>query len=68
MKKRDPEQVRLAALLHGLDLGLDAGEDLAFVRTAWRARLAGVLAAAGAAERVSLDVDLQTLFAAADVE
>jgi len=65
---RDPESVRLAALLHGLDLGLDAGEDLAFVRTAWRARLAGVLAAAGAAERTSLDIDLQTLFAPAELE
>jgi membrane protein len=60
---RDPESVRLGGLLQGLDLGLDAGEDLAFVRTAWRARLAGVLAAAGAAERASLDIDLHALFA-----
>ena len=62
---RDPETIRLSALLQGLDLGLDAGEDLAFVRTDWRARLAGVLAAAGAAERASLEIDLHTLFAPA---
>lgn len=60
---RDPKGVKLSALLRGLDLGLDAGEDLAFIRTAWRARLAGVLAGAGAAERQSLDIDLETLFA-----
>ena len=60
---RDPKNVRLSALLRGLDLGLDAGEDLAFIRTAWRARLAGVLAGAGAAERAALEIDLETLFA-----
>ncbi len=60
---RDPQNVRLSALLRGLDLGLDAGEDLAFIRTAWRARLAGVLAGAGAAERAALEIDLETLFA-----
>jgi membrane protein len=62
---RDPKNIRLAALLRGLDLGLDAGEDLAFIRTAWRARLAGVLAGAGAAERAALEIDLETLFAPA---
>ncbi|MGH7005429.1 MAG: YihY family inner membrane protein, partial [Alphaproteobacteria bacterium] len=60
---RDPESIKISALLRGLDLGLDAGEDLAFVRTAWRARLAGVLAAAGAAERAALEMDLHSLFA-----
>jgi membrane protein len=63
---RDPGSIRLASLLRGLDLGLDAGEDLAFIRTAWRARLAGVLAEAGAAERTALEIDLETLFAPAD--
>jgi len=60
---RDPKSVKLSGLLQGLDLGLDAGADLAFVRTAWRARLAGVLAEAGAAERKALELDLETLFA-----
>ena len=60
---RDPKSIKLSALLRGLDLGLDAGEDLAFIRTAWRARLAGVLAGAGAAERSALEIDLETLFA-----
>lgn len=62
---RDPKSVRLAALLRGLDLGLDAGEDLAFIRTAWRARLAHVLDGAGAAERAALEIDLESLFAPA---
>jgi membrane protein len=60
---RDAKAVKLSALLRDLDLGLDAGEDLAFIRTQWRARLAGVLAGAGAAERAALDMDLETLFA-----
>ena len=60
---RDPKSVSLSGLLQGLDLGLDAGADLVFVRTAWRARLAGVLAKGGAAERAALDIDLETLFA-----
>jgi FAD/FMN-containing dehydrogenase len=60
---RDATAVKLSALLRDLDLGLDAGEDLAFIRTQWRARLAGVLAGAGAAERAALDMDLETLFA-----
>jgi membrane protein len=60
---RDAKSVPLSALLRGLDLGLDAGEDLAFIRTAWRARLAGVLAGAGAAERAALEIDLETMFA-----
>ncbi|MCW5772818.1 MAG: YihY family inner membrane protein [Rhodospirillaceae bacterium] len=60
---REPRGVKLSALLKGLDLGLDAGEDLAFIRTAWRSRLAGVLAGAGAAEREALEMDLETLFA-----
>lgn len=60
---RDAKAVTLSALLRDLDLGLDAGEDLAFIRTQWRARLAGVLAGAGAAERAALDMDLETLFA-----
>jgi membrane protein len=60
---RDPKSVKLSALLRGLDLGLDAGEDLAFIRTAWRARLAGVLAGAGAAERDALEINLDALFA-----
>ena len=49
-------------------LGLDAGEDLAFIRTEWRARLAGVLAGAGAAERAALEIDLETLYAPVAVE
>lgn len=65
---RDPKSVKLSALLRLLDLGLDAGEDLAFIRTAWRARLAGVLAGAGAAERQSLDIDLDALFAPVGAE
>jgi membrane protein len=60
---RDAKAVKLSALLRDLDLGLDAGEELAFIRTRWRARLAGVLAGAGAAERAALDIDLETLFA-----
>jgi hypothetical protein len=60
---RDPKTIRLSALLQDLDLGLDAGEDLAFIRTAWRSRLASVLAGAGAAERAALEVDLEALFA-----
>ena len=60
---RDAKSVKLSALLRDLDLGLDAGEDLAFIRTQWRPRLAGVLAGAGAAERAALDVDLEALFA-----
>lgn len=63
---RDAKAVKLSHLLHLIDLGLDAGQDLAFIRTHWRARLAGVLAGAGAAERTSLDMDLETLFAPAD--
>jgi membrane protein len=60
---RDPKSVKLSALLRDLDLGLDAGEDLAFIRTHWRARLAGVLAGAGAAERAALEIDLEALYA-----
>ena len=60
---RDAKAVKLSALLRDLDLGLDAGEDLAFIRTQWRARLAGVLAGAGAAERAALEIDLDALFA-----
>jgi len=60
---RDPKSVKLSQLLRGLDLGLDAGEDLAFIRTAWRPRLAGVLAGAGAAERAALEIDLEAMFA-----
>jgi membrane protein len=60
---RDAKTVRLGGLLRGLDLGLDAGEDLAFIRRrAWRGRLATVLAEAGAAERAALEIDLETLF------
>lgn len=62
---RDAKAVKLAALLRDLDLGLDAGEDLAFIRTQWRARLAGILADAGAAERAALEIDLEALFAPA---
>ncbi len=63
---RDAKAVKLSALLRGLDLGLDAGEDLAFIRTQWRARLAGVLAGAGAAERAALEIDLDALYAPAE--
>jgi len=65
---RDAKAVKLSALLRDLDLGLDAGKDLAFIRTHWRARLAGVLAGAGAAERAALDTDLEALFAPVDAE
>jgi membrane protein len=59
---RDLKTVRLADLLQGLDLGLGAGEGLAFIRTPWRARLAGILAGAGTAERAALDTDIESLF------
>ncbi len=65
---RDAKSVKLAALLRDLDLGLGAGEDLAFIRTHWRERLAGVLAGAGAAERAALDIDLEALYAPAGAE
>jgi membrane protein len=65
---RDAKSVPLSALLRGLDLGLDAGEDLAFIRTTWRARLAGVLAGAGAAERAALEIDLEAMFAPVTAE
>jgi membrane protein len=59
----DARSVRLSGLLRGLDLGLDAGEDLAFIRRrSWRGRLAAVLIEAGAAERGALEIDLETLF------
>ncbi len=60
---RDPATVKVSELLQSLDLGLDAGGNLGFMRTRWRRRAARLFAAAGEAERATLGVTLDALFA-----
>jgi membrane protein len=59
---RDPAEIKLADLLHGLDLGFEAAGQLDFLRAPWRERAVAVMAGAAQAERAALDFDLATLF------
>ncbi len=59
---RDPAEIRIADLLHGLDLGFEAAGQAEFLRAPWRERAVAVLARAAQSERGALATTLEALF------